>query len=50
MTLFDTVLVVVILALIGLLVWSRVMNQTMLETFRELIAIMKETVVDGAEE
>ncbi len=40
MTTADTLLVVVILIFLGLIVWSRIMRQTMLETVRELKQMM----------
>lgn len=40
-TLLDTVLVVVILAFLGLVVWSRVMNQSMYDTAMEIKDIFK---------
>lgn len=46
MPLLDTIIVVVIVLFLIFLVWSRVMGQTMLETFREVIGIFQE-VGDG---
>ena len=38
----DTVLVVGILSFLGFMVWSRVMNQTMFETFKEIKSMFTE--------
>lgn len=42
MTFGDTALVIIIVLLIVLLIWSRVMQQTMLDTFKEITGMIKE--------
>lgn len=38
----DTLIIVLLLTFIGLLVWSRVQHQTMLDTIKEIKQIFKE--------
>lgn len=46
MAYIDSLLVIIIMLLIILLIWSRVMNQTMLDTMKEI----REIIVGGKDE
>lgn len=47
-TFLDTTLVVIILVFLALIVWSRIMRQSMLETLREIKMIIDDwREVDG---
>ena len=53
MTWFDIALVVVILTFLILIIWSRVQDQTMLDTvveIKEIIAVIGESFKDKAED
>lgn len=42
MTFIETSLTIIIILLILIIVWSRVMHQTVLDSFKEVVAMIKE--------
>jgi len=42
MTFFDTSIVIVIVLFLILIIWSRIMNQKMLDTMKEILSFVRE--------